>query len=110
MVGIYYAAPLPGPAIGPLMGDFVTQLISWRATFYFLVIFGWLSLISSSSSRTPSGDSIAFRTKARSTSQLGSGEDKLGAKEKALRLEHEDNDGASIIITGSELEAQPELA
>jgi MFS family permease len=46
VVGIYYAAPLLGPAIGPLIGGVATQLFSWRATFFFLVIFAGLSLLS----------------------------------------------------------------
>ena len=44
--GIYYTAPILGPAIEPLIGGVVAQLISWHATLYFLVIFAWLSLVS----------------------------------------------------------------
>ncbi|EIM81719.1 MFS general substrate transporter [Stereum hirsutum FP-91666 SS1] len=39
MMGIYYAAPLLGPALGPIIGGLLTQFLSWRATFWFLVIF-----------------------------------------------------------------------
>ena len=46
MMGIYYAAPLLGPSLGPLIGGILTQVFSWRATFWFLVIFGGLSLLS----------------------------------------------------------------
>lgn len=46
VVGIYYSAPLLGPSIGPLIGGVATQLFSWRATFFFLVIFAGLSLLS----------------------------------------------------------------
>ncbi|KLO08653.1 MFS general substrate transporter [Schizopora paradoxa] len=44
MMGIYYAAPLLGPSLGPLLGGVLTQIFSWRATFYFLAIFGGVSL------------------------------------------------------------------
>ena len=36
MMGIYYAAPLLGPSMGPLLGGILTQLFNWRATFWFL--------------------------------------------------------------------------
>lgn len=44
-MGLYYAAPLLGPSLGPLVGGIVTRVFSWRATFYFLAIFGGLSLV-----------------------------------------------------------------
>jgi len=44
MMGIYYAAPLLGPSMGPLVGGVATQLFNWRATFWVLVIFGGISL------------------------------------------------------------------
>lgn len=46
VVGIYYATPLLGPSLGPLIGGAATQLLSWRATFYFLCIFAGIALIS----------------------------------------------------------------
>lgn len=46
MMGVYYAAPLLGPSLGPLAGGILTQLFNWRATFWFLVIFGAVSLLS----------------------------------------------------------------
>ena len=46
MMGIYYAAPLLGPSIGPLIGGVLTQAFNWRATYWFLVIFGGISLLS----------------------------------------------------------------
>lgn len=36
-LGVYYAAPLLGPSIGPLLGGAITSASSWRSTFYFLV-------------------------------------------------------------------------
>lgn len=43
-MGIYYAAPLLGPSLGPIIGGILTEIFSWRATFYFLAIFGGVSL------------------------------------------------------------------
>ncbi|KIJ54895.1 hypothetical protein M422DRAFT_221319 [Sphaerobolus stellatus SS14] len=45
VMGIYYATPLLGPSLGPIIGGAATKLFSWRATFYFLAIFAGLSLI-----------------------------------------------------------------
>ncbi|KAF8887456.1 major facilitator superfamily domain-containing protein [Gymnopilus junonius] len=39
-MGIYYVAPLLGPAIGPILGGFLTAVWDWRAIFWFLSIFG----------------------------------------------------------------------
>ncbi|KAI0345658.1 vacuolar DHA amino acid exporter [Trametopsis cervina] len=38
MMGIYYCAPLIGPALGPIVGGALTQAFDWRATFWFLSI------------------------------------------------------------------------
>jgi MFS family permease len=46
MMGIFYAAPLLGPSIGPLFGGVLSQVWSWRATFYFLSIIGGIVLLS----------------------------------------------------------------
>ncbi|CAG7852154.1 SubName: Full=Uncharacterized protein {ECO:0000313/EMBL:CCA72097.1} [Serendipita indica DSM 11827] len=46
MLGIYYAAPLLGPSLGPVVGGALSQAWSWRATFYFLTIIGVVVLIS----------------------------------------------------------------
>ena len=45
VMGVYYAAPLLGPSLGPIIGGVLTQIFSWRATFYFLAIFGGASLL-----------------------------------------------------------------
>ena len=45
-MGLYYAAPLLGPSLGPLIGGAATSLFSWRATFYFLAIFGGVAFLS----------------------------------------------------------------
>lgn len=44
---IYTAAPFIGPAIGPLLAGFINQYISWRWTFYVLMIWSatFLALI-----------------------------------------------------------------
>ncbi|KAI0258411.1 MFS general substrate transporter [Gloeopeniophorella convolvens] len=36
MMGIFYAAPLLGPSLGPIVGGILTQAFSWRATFWLL--------------------------------------------------------------------------
>ncbi|KAF9478176.1 MFS general substrate transporter [Pholiota conissans] len=46
VMGIYYAAPLLGPSLGPIIGGALAQAFSWRAIFYFLAIFGGVSLLS----------------------------------------------------------------
>jgi MFS family permease len=45
-LGIYYAAPLLGPSLGPLLGGALTQVFSWRGSFWFLAAFGLLNLLS----------------------------------------------------------------
>ncbi|KAL5520057.1 hypothetical protein ACEPAG_1717 [Sanghuangporus baumii] len=46
MMGIYYAAPLLGPSLGPIIGGALTDTWNWRATFYFLAVFCAVSLCS----------------------------------------------------------------
>ena len=46
ILGIYYAAPLLGPSLGPLLGGAVTSAWNWRATFFFLTILGGIALCS----------------------------------------------------------------
>ncbi|GAA5995422.1 uncharacterized protein JCM10292_005162 [Rhodotorula paludigena] len=44
-LGIFYAAPLIGPAAGPLIGGGLTLAADWRGSFYFLTAYGavcWL--------------------------------------------------------------------
>ncbi|KAG2104397.1 MFS general substrate transporter [Suillus discolor] len=43
MMGVYYSAPLLGPSLGPIFGGALTQGFSWRAVFWFLVI--WAGII-----------------------------------------------------------------
>ncbi|KAF9234681.1 vacuolar DHA amino acid exporter [Melanogaster broomeanus] len=40
MMGVYYSAPLLGPSLGSIVGGGLTQGLSWRAVFWFLVIWG----------------------------------------------------------------------
>ena len=40
MMGVFYSAPLLGPALGAILGGGLTQGFSWRAIFWFLVIWG----------------------------------------------------------------------
>jgi len=44
--GVYYAAPLLGPSLGPLLGGVVTNTWNWRATFFLLTILGGIALCS----------------------------------------------------------------
>lgn len=44
VMGIYYCAPLLGPSLGPIMGGVLTQTFSWRAVFWFLVIWGGIMI------------------------------------------------------------------
>ncbi|BGP42932.1 hypothetical protein JCM10449v2_006947 [Rhodotorula kratochvilovae] len=44
-LGIYYACPLLGPALGPIIGGGVTAASNWRATFYFLLAYGCTCLL-----------------------------------------------------------------
>ncbi|KAJ3491131.1 hypothetical protein NLI96_g912 [Meripilus lineatus] len=39
MMGIYYCAPLLGPALGPILGGALAQSFGWRSLFWFLAIF-----------------------------------------------------------------------
>lgn len=45
-LGVYYAAPLLGPALGPLIGGAVTSTWNWRATFFLLAILGGIAMCS----------------------------------------------------------------
>lgn len=44
-MGIYYAAPLLGPSLGPVLGGILTQYLSWRSTFWFLVIWTGITVV-----------------------------------------------------------------
>ncbi|GAA5824803.1 hypothetical protein JCM11251_005352 [Rhodosporidiobolus azoricus] len=43
-LGVFYACPLLGPAIGPIIGGGLVEADSWRGTFYFLAAYGGLCL------------------------------------------------------------------
>ncbi|KAK7689799.1 hypothetical protein QCA50_006438 [Cerrena zonata] len=45
MMGIFYSAPLLGPALGPIIGGALTQAFNWRATFWFIAAFSGLCLL-----------------------------------------------------------------
>src|ERR1700733_6807568 len=45
-IGLYYAAPLLGLSLGPILGGSLTQGFNWRAVFWFLVIFAGLNFFS----------------------------------------------------------------
>ena len=44
MIGIFYAAPLLGPALGPIIGGGLAQAFGWPASFYFLGACGGILL------------------------------------------------------------------
>lgn len=44
-LGIYYAAPLIGPSLGPILGGLLTQVFSWRALFWSLAAFIVVNLV-----------------------------------------------------------------
>ncbi|KAK0728472.1 major facilitator superfamily domain-containing protein [Lasiosphaeria miniovina] len=39
-MGIFYLGPLTGPLLAPIIGGALTQAFSWRATMWFLTIYG----------------------------------------------------------------------
>ncbi|KAG9041059.1 hypothetical protein FS837_012777, partial [Tulasnella sp. UAMH 9824] len=43
-VGLFYAVPLLGPSIGPMLGGIVVQVWNWRATFWLMVILAGFSM------------------------------------------------------------------
>jgi hypothetical protein len=45
-MGLYYAVPLLGPSLGPVIGGLLTKGFTWRSTFYFLAAFGGVSFCS----------------------------------------------------------------
>lgn len=45
-MSIYYLGPLLGPALGPVIGGVLTQRWDWRATQWFLTIYGAVFLVS----------------------------------------------------------------
>ncbi|KAG1745207.1 major facilitator superfamily domain-containing protein [Suillus lakei] len=46
MMGMFFAAPLLGPALGPILGGSLSQAFNWRASFYFLLICGVIIFLS----------------------------------------------------------------
>ena len=44
-MSIYYLGPLAGPLLGPLLGGVLTQTWNWRATQWFLAIYGSATLL-----------------------------------------------------------------
>ncbi|KII91323.1 hypothetical protein PLICRDRAFT_105812 [Plicaturopsis crispa FD-325 SS-3] len=44
-MGIYYAAPMLGPSLGPILGGVLTEAFNWRASFWFLVIWGGIVFV-----------------------------------------------------------------
>ncbi|KAG2156817.1 vacuolar DHA amino acid exporter [Suillus bovinus] len=45
-MGIFFAAPVLGPALGPIIGGSLSQVFNWRATFYCMLICGAVIFLS----------------------------------------------------------------
>lgn len=45
-MGIYYVAPMLGPALGPILGGTLTAGFNWRAIFWFLAVFSGIACLS----------------------------------------------------------------
>lgn len=45
VMGIYYAAPLLGPALAPIIGGCLSEAFGWPASFYFLAACGGILLV-----------------------------------------------------------------
>jgi MFS family permease len=43
---VYYASPLLGPSLAPLIAGVLTQTLGWRANFWFLAIFAGINFLS----------------------------------------------------------------
>ncbi|KAF8574318.1 vacuolar DHA amino acid exporter [Ramaria rubella] len=109
IVGIYYAAPLLGPSIGPLIGGVATQLFSWRATFFFLVIFAGVSLVTFVFFKDTfrRERSLSYQSALRQATRER--EEKLRAKEEARRhvSKNEKHEEAAAGLP-ADIEAHPE--
>ncbi|KJA16284.1 hypothetical protein HYPSUDRAFT_147887 [Hypholoma sublateritium FD-334 SS-4] len=44
-MGVYYIAPLLGPAVGPVFGGILTSVWGWRAIFWFLSLLSGVTLL-----------------------------------------------------------------
>ncbi|KAF8483111.1 MFS general substrate transporter [Gautieria morchelliformis] len=110
IVGIYYAAPLLGPSIGPLVGGVATQLFSWRATFFFLVIFAGLSLVTLAFFKDTfrRERSLSYQNALRRATK--DHEEKLRVKEENARKWHSNDEKCDQVTACSspDMEAQPE--
>lgn len=44
-MALFSIAPFIGPSVGPLIGGFINYNVSWRWTYYVLIIWGFLLLV-----------------------------------------------------------------
>ena len=44
-LGVFYAVPLLGPSLAPLIGGAITEASDWRATFWFLLAVSFLPFV-----------------------------------------------------------------
>lgn len=97
MMGIYYAAPLLGPSLGPLVGGALATAWNWQATFYFLAIIGGVCLVSLSLFRDTFRQERSLTFAAARRHAIRRAEDKLTRQRLA--------NGADALEKGSSIDA-----
>ncbi|KAG1720327.1 vacuolar DHA amino acid exporter [Suillus lakei] len=105
MMGIFYAAPLLGPALGPIIGGSLSQAFSWRASFYFLLICGgvvFLSFLILFKDTYRRERSLTYRSALQRL--LNSSESVQGSSESAIAVHESGKDRTSVKDTEKQLQ------